>query len=793
MKETRLTQFFYRLSIRTKLMLITMVACIGAVLVACAGFCAFDVAGARASLLSDINSHAALIARHAEAALASHNREDAAGILLSLRAEYDIEVARLFDAAGKPLASYTRDESLFNLLPDAPTKDGVRFARDHLEATRPIVVGGARIGTIYLRSGLESLAERERNYVLIVIGVTAAASATALMLVMRMQLLISGPLKHLSETAREFIYKKRYTVRAQKYADDEVGQLTDCFNEVLEQMQFRDAELAAHRDHLEAQVAMRTDELMQLNRQLTLEKDRAEAASRAKSAFLANMSHEIRTPMTAIVGYADLMLEPGQTSADRQDCLQVVRRNGRHLLDLINDILDLSKIEAGKMTVELVPTNLPEVIGDVMSLMRPRAREKHLELSLHLDGAIPSRINSDPLRLRQILMNLMGNAIKFTTRGEIRMVVKMEQDPMHRWIRFDVIDTGIGIAPEQLPRLFLAFSQADDSMTRRFGGTGLGLAISQRLATLMGGGIAVQSKVGQGSTFTVRLATGDVANVSLIHEIHDAEPSSLAPAVAAAPRPTRLQARILVVEDGPDNQRLISMHLRKAGANVEIAENGRVGVDKVLAAAKTPGLYDLVLMDMQMPELDGYGATVELRGRGIKIPIIALTAHAMADDRAKCIAAGCTEYLTKPIEKARLLQAVQTHLPERCRVKVAAPVDAVETGAARGDRLQSTFADDPDMQEVLVEFVNELPIHVSKIGALMLEQNLDELRRVVHQLKGAGGGYGFAPISRSAAAAESRIKSGDPLKAIEAELAALCEILRSVQGYAPDQEKAKSV
>ena len=786
-----MNQFFHKLPIRTKLMLITMVACTGAILVACAGFGAFDIAGARRTMAAAINSHAALIAKHSEGALQSANHEEANGILMSLRAEQNIEAGALLDVNGKLLGSHTRDETLYPLLPSGPGHDGVHFGAEHLEIYRPVVVDGKRIGTVYLCSDLEELGERERHYLLIVIGVTAAASATALLLVMRMQRLISGPLLHLAETAREFTTKGKYTVRARKYCDDEVGALTDCFNEMLEQMQFRDAELAAHRDHLEAQVELRTEELTQLNRQLTLEKDRAEAASRAKSAFLANMSHEIRTPMTAIVGYSDLMLEPGQSLSDRHDCLQVIRRNGRHLLDLINDILDLSKIEAGKMTIEPVPTNLPEVLSDLTSLMRPRATAKGLDFKLEVAGAIPARIMNDPLRLRQILMNLTGNAIKFTSNGAVRLRVQVEPDARRPKLRFDVIDSGIGIAAEQLPRLFHAFSQADDSMTRRFGGTGLGLAISQRLATLLGGDITVESTPGKGSTFTVRVETGALHNVEMIEDVTEAilPKPTWGPAATGA---VSLRARILLVEDGPDNQRLISLHLRKAGATVEIAANGRIGVDKVFAAARAGTPFDLVLMDMQMPELDGYGATSELRGRGIRLPIVALTAHAMADDRMKCINAGCTDYLTKPIDKAMLLKTVASYLPAECKfVGPETPTSEEQTQQA-AEQLRSTFWNDPDMKEVLGEFVGELPKQVARIGDLLREQSLEELRRIVHQLKGAGGGYGFAPITKFAAAAEQRIKSGDPLTAVAGEIDALCRVLRSVEGYKEDQCRSES-
>jgi len=385
--------------------------------------------------------------------------------------------------------------------------------------------------------------------------------------------------------------------------------------------------------------------------QLATARDRAEEASRAKSNFLANMSHEIRTPMTAIVGYSDLMLEPSQTLSDRQDCLQIIRRNGRHLMALINDILDISKIEAGKMTVERLECDLPHLVVDVASLMRPRAVDKGLDFRLLFEGPIPQVVSTDALRVKQILMNLLGNAIKFTATGVV--AVKVECAPLpdqdDSEIRFAITDTGVGMTAEQISRLFQPFTQADESMSRKFGGTGLGLTISQRLARLLGGDISVRSELGVGSTFTVAIRGGSLANTRMLAEVSEAM-IGLVPAQTTQQNIT-LQGKILLAEDGLDNQKLISLHLRKAGADVVIADNGRIAVD--LMKAHT---FDLIVMDMQMPELDGYGAASELRKRGFTLPIIALTAHAMAEDRQRCLAAGCDDYQTKPINRDNLIR-----------------------------------------------------------------------------------------------------------------------------------------
>ncbi len=397
-------------------------------------------------------------------------------------------------------------------------------------------------------------------------------------------------------------------------------------------------------EELERRVFERTHDLSQA-------KDVAENASRAKGDFLANMSHEIRTPMGAILGYADLMLDPAQTPSDRLDCVQVIRRNGEHLLSIINDILDLSKIEAGRMTVEGVDCDALRVCEEVYSLMHVRARAKNIDLRVDRVYPLPSSIRSDPLRLRQILLNLVGNAIKFTDRGQVTLRVSFAGDEPSS-LRFDVIDSGVGISREQIARLFQAFTQADSSTTRRYGGTGLGLTISRRLAELMGGTIEVTSTPGQGSCFSLVLSA-DAARLCTAEEQSKPRPSEAGPRGEPAPS---LSGRVLLAEDGIDNQRLIGFHLGRSGVEVDTVENGREAVERLLSGEVR---YHAVLMDMQMPELDGYGATSLLRQKGCTVPIIALTAHAMAGDRERCLAAGCDDYLTKPIDRRTLVDTLR--------------------------------------------------------------------------------------------------------------------------------------
>ncbi len=391
----------------------------------------------------------------------------------------------------------------------------------------------------------------------------------------------------------------------------------------------------------------------------------AETATRVKSEFLANMSHEIRTPMTAILGFSEVLLgEEGIDRAppERIDALSTIQRNGRYLLELINDILDLSKIEAGKFELEEAECCPIQVVSDVISLMQVRADAKNLALDAEYEGAIPETIRTDPLRLRQVLINLLGNAVKFTELGTVRLKVRfLSTLGASSKLVFEVSDTGIGMTAEQTQRLFQPFTQADSSTSRRFGGTGLGLTISKRLAEMMGGDIALTSQQGVGSTFSLTIDPGPLDGVLLVDatDTHCRAPETPS---KPTPMPEELSCRILLAEDGPDNQRLIAFLLRKAGAQVDLAENGLVAYEQAMARLNQGQPYDVVLMDMQMPVMDGYEATRKLRESGYDRPVVAVTANAMAGDREECLAAGCDDFATKPIDRRALLESVKAAL-----------------------------------------------------------------------------------------------------------------------------------
>jgi PAS domain S-box-containing protein len=522
----------------------------------------------------------------------------------------------------------------------------------------------------------------------------------------------------------------------------------------------------------------------QVDNELAKAKEDAEAANRSKSEFLANMSHEIRTPMTAILGFANMVVNKEQDKAGRIECAQIIRRNALHLLELINEILDLSKIEALQMKMESVPSDLMVLLSEIISLMRPRAMEKGLEFEVVFDGPIPRQIRTDPMRLRQILVNLLGNAVKFTDTGKITLRISDEGAGTTAILpRIDVIDSGIGMSPEQLSRLFRPFTQADESVTRKFGGTGLGLTISARLAKLLGGDITVATKLGAGSTFTLKIDGGPSSGIELLQNLTE----SMLPKRLEGPAQSNVQipGRILLVDDGRDNQRLLRMLLTDAGAEVTIAENGQAAVE--VATAYT---FDLILMDMQMPVMDGYAATAELRRKGLTVPIIALTANAMLDDRDRCMACGCSYYLSKPVKEETLLKTVREHLgnylpiaPPGSRGKpVAVPLSPPATANGSG-RIKSTLAGDPRIMKILPEFIEGLPARVRQMTDLLERTDQAALSEVVHHILGTCGGYGFESVYEPAFKAQEAITAGQSLETIRLEVNSLIEIIRRIDGY----------
>jgi len=502
--------------------------------------------------------------------------------------------------------------------------------------------------------------------------------------------------------------------------------LTTANSELLNEVAVRkqaEAELLKHRDELEHLVEQRTQDL-------ELARDQALRASQTKSAFIANISHEIRTPLTPIIGFAEAMMNGLPHEEDRKRSLQSIIRNGKHLLNIINDILDLSKIEADKLEVERIPVRLQQLLADVESAVGVLAREKGLEFNIHYTYPVPGVVHTDPTRLKQVLMNLAMNAIKFTQRGMVS--IDASYNPTMHQLVLAVVDTGIGIGPENLQRMFKAFSQADSSTTRQYGGTGLGLYISRRLSRLLGGDIELQSASGIGSRFIVSIDAGAIE----AEEMLNASMEGLYPEETTDIPTTRVQGSVLLAEDSPDNQRLISYYLDKAGAEVAVAENGEIAFEMAMA-----GDYDLILMDMQMPVMGGMEAVELLRGAGYGGVIVALTANAMKEDRERYAQVGCDGFLSKPIELDKFHAVLSKHLKS---ADTAAPALTAPRNA--------------ELESIAAQFRDGLPNYIEQLNTSCTARDSTTTKALVHQLKGMGGAFGYPRITELAMTADASFR-----------------------------------
>ncbi len=729
--------WFKQLPVRHKLNTIILLSCSMALLLTTVVFFVSQIYLDRRQLRGELQTLSSVIAENSRAGVAFQDRTTLKTILASLAAKPSIVQAAIYSMDLEVLAEYNnavfKGQVHMGLSPKDQRLRRFLVHQDHVYVSEPIVLDGEQIGTLLIQV---SLVEARNN--LLILGVSMAgimmfSLLAAMLLSTRFLRVIITPINALSAAMKRISKKKQYDLRISVTGNDELGHLATGFNDMLDQIQERDA-------HLEEKVVMRTKDLVEA-------KEAAEAVSRAKSEFLANMSHEIRTPMNGVLGVADLLLRASLSEESRK-FVRTIRASGKDLLYIINDILDFSKIEAGRLELEKINFDLRELTDSIYNFFSHKVSEKGLSMTSRVEDKIPQIVYGDPARLRQILVNLIGNAIKFTDYGSVHLHAGLvELKDRTCLLSFEVRDTGIGLNENQAKVIFDTFAQADSSTTRKYGGTGLGLTISRQLVEIMEGELEVASELNVGSSFqfTIRLEVPADQQIALAeYRQEQDEPETDI---------CMYDCRVLLAEDNPTNQIVAEGMLELFGCEVYLVENGRQAVEAVKKDS-----YDIIFMDCQMPELDGYSATGEIRefeqlAGVVRTPIIALTAHAMSGDRERCFTAGMDGYLSKPLFQYQL-QVMMSKWVSKFERDVVSVKGAVEPDRPTVDGIHFDASslqnyqdiqtkDGPDIVTKIGEsYLENAPVQLQSIKDAVHRQDPDALWQAAHTMKSMNASVG---------------------------------------------------